>query len=135
MTDRRPSPGLPPRAALALVRLLIVGGVLALGAGAWLLHDLDLVEPRPERAEPLRWAVTGVWVAAGAGVLWLRARHARSSLPAERRRLAVVAWALGETPALVGAVHYGLSGRPTHWGAGLVFLAVVLLLFPVRDER
>jgi hypothetical protein len=121
-------------AALALVRISLLLGVLLFGAVTWFLHRDPSWQPRsPESLPAVRRAMLAAWVLAIVGLLALRTRLARLTGDA-RRSLLVVAWAVGEGAALFGGVYYFLSGDAMSFLGGLLVMLAALLLFPVRRE-
>ena len=129
----------PPRevspASLAVVRLAILAAVLFFGAAAWWVHRTPgrVPDPAPD-VDVLRLAGLALWVLAASGVLVVRGRWLRATGP-ERARLSIVGWALGEIPALWGAAYYFLTGDALRYLTGVLFLALVFLLFPVPGRR
>jgi hypothetical protein len=119
-------------AALAVVRLGILGGVLALGGVAWHLTRQPGWSPASVDRDAFFYAGLVVWAAATAGLLLLRSRWQRETEPARRTPLMIVGWALGEVPAVWGGVQYLLTGDPQRYFTGLMFLVMAFLLLPVR---
>jgi hypothetical protein len=128
-------PAAPRPAALAVVRLAILLGVLGFGAVVWHLQRQPGWSPDPAVSrDTLSYVSLAVWVLAGGGVLLLRSVQRRQADPQRARSLSIVGWALGEIPALWGGVYYLLTGDPQRYFTGLIFLALVFLLFPVRSR-
>ena len=121
-------------AALALIRISLLLGVLLFGAVSWFLHRDPARQPTsPESLVMIRRAMVGVWVLAIAALLALRPRLSRLAEGARRSYL-LVAWAIGEAAALIGGVHYFLSGDLRSFLGGLVVMLGAFLLFPIRRE-
>ena len=120
-------------ATLAVVRLAILGGVLAFGGVVLYLTRQPDWRPAPAAESALfTYAGLGVWVVATAGLLLLRRAWQREADPARRTPLMIVGWALGEVPAMWGGVYYLLTGEPQRYFTGLMFLVMAFLLLPVR---
>lgn len=128
-----PGPSRPASpAALGVVRLGILGGVLAFGAVAWYITHQPGWSPRPVDRDPFFYAALAIWAVATAGLLLLRRRWQRETDPARRTPLLFVGWALGEVPAVWGGIFYLLTGEPQRYLTGLLFLVMAFLLLPVR---
>ncbi len=121
-----------PPATLAVIRLGILGGVLAFGGVAWHLTRQPGWSPATVDRDVFFYAGLGVWAAATAGLLLLRSRWQRETDPARRTPLMIVGWALGEVPAVWGGIYYLLTGDPQRYFTGLMFLVMAFLLLPVR---
>lgn len=122
-----------PAATLVVIRLGMLGGMLAFGAVAWhLTHQPGWRPSLPTGVDAFFYASLGVWAAVTAGLLLLRARVRREADPRRRTPLMVVGWALGEVPAVWGGVYYLLTGNPQRYVTGLLFLVMAFLLLPVR---
>ena len=94
--------------------------------GAW--------SPAPaESLESLRLVGIGLWALAVTAVIVLRLRGlGRSRGGAEP---SIIGWAIGEAVALFGGVHYFLSGRPSWYINGVVFLVATFVIFPIARVR
>ncbi|HEV2146219.1 MAG TPA: hypothetical protein VGR37_02250 [Longimicrobiaceae bacterium] len=130
-----PSPSGPRPAALALVRLAILTAVLGFGAVVWYLQRQPGWAPSAVDRDTLSYVSLAVWVLAGGGVLLVRSLQRRQADPGRARPLLVAGWALGEVTALWGGVYYLLTGDPQRYFTGLIFLALVFLMFPVPGRR
>jgi hypothetical protein len=131
-----PPPQPPSRdaAVLAMTRLAILFAVLALGAAGWLRHrGAAAMDPRDFRM--LGHMVTGAWVFSAVAVLILRLRWQRATGAAEKRRLSILAWALGEVPAVAGGLSLWVTGDPRRYFAGLIWLLFTFLLFSTPARR
>ena len=121
-------------APLALIRISLLLGVLLLGAVSWFLHRDPSRQPNdPGSLVALQRVMVGVWVLAIVTLLALRPRLSRLTGQA-RRSFLLVMWALGEGAALIGGVHYYLSGDARSFLGGLVVMLGAFLLFPIRRE-
>ena len=120
-------------ATLAVVRLAILGGVLAFGGVVLYLTRQPDWRPSPAAESALfTYAGLGVWVVATAGLLLLRRAWQREADPARRTPLMIVGWALGEVPAIWGGIVFLLTGDPQRYFTGVLFLVMAFLLLPLR---
>ena len=121
-----------PPAALKPIRLTLLAAVTVFGLAVWLLLRAGVVSPS---APPplLRYIVLGLAAAALVEVLLVRRSRAGQTEFAATVSLTLTGWALGETPALAGAVHWLVSGTPElYWVGCAAFLAARALL-PIPD--
>lgn len=136
----------PPRAPLpdrravlrvALIRFAILLGVLVFGAVAWWMRDGSGATPPPNPDFFVRLGIFPALVvgAALAAVVVLRVMWGRTTDPARRRTLAIVAMAPAEAAALFGAVGYFLAGDSRWFLMGMFVLAAAVVLFPLRELR
>ncbi|HEU4884378.1 MAG TPA: hypothetical protein VFT45_19130 [Longimicrobium sp.] len=134
MTDRDPQsphPGAPPT-TLRLIRLSLLMGVVVFGAIVSVMVQGN--PPRaPEMAQPLLMVNIVYLIGAMAGILYFQRRHAAEPVRQRRVTFNVIAWALGESTALFGAVHYMLMGSPIPYLVGLGMLLAAFALVPIRD--
>ena len=119
---------------LFIIRASFLMAVLVFGGITYYLHsqgppsrDVDL--------DKLRWVVLGIWGAITLTLVVLSTRYRRPAQYAQRASLAICGWALGEAAALVGGVHYFLTGSPGRYGVGVIIFVIALLMFPIpRDD-
>lgn len=132
MSDRDPQhPGATPT-QLRLIRMSLLAAVVVTGVMVSVLVQND--PPRaPELARPLLMVNAAYLVGAMAGILYFQRRHAAEPVRQRRVTFNVIAWALGESTALFGAVHYLLIGSPIPYLVGLATLIAAFVLVPVRD--
>ena len=120
--------------APAIIRAAFLAGVLLFGGTTWFVHHYApaSVADAPRAVAILRFAIVPVWMAAlGATVVLRRIRRGTHD-PARRAALLIVGWAIAEGVALLGGVHWFLSGEPTFWVAGILFyLASAWVLLPI----
>jgi hypothetical protein len=128
--SRQARPASP--ATLAIIRLGILGGVLAFGGVVWYLQRQPGWSPASVDRDAFFYAGLGILAVSTAGLLLLRSRWQRETDPARRTPLMIVGWALGEVPAIFGGVQYLLTGDPQRYFTGLMFLVMAFLLLPVR---
>ncbi|MGB5018205.1 MAG: hypothetical protein WBO66_00565 [Candidatus Moraniibacteriota bacterium] len=118
-----------------LIRGAMLVGVLLFGALTWFLRregqgaGLD-----PDARNTMLWVGRGTWLVSMATCLALfgMIRNARSK--ARVRALSLVGWAAGEAVALLGGVIWYLTGITNWYSAGLVYLVLTFLAFPVGRE-
>jgi hypothetical protein len=124
-----------PRASLGIVRLALLGGVLAFGAASWFIQRQPGWMPAPP--ELLRVASTAVraaWVVAFVGLVIAYVLAQRRKGPSDGRH-ELVGWALGESTAVVGGVYYFFSGDPHRYGWGVAGLLLTFVIFPIPSDR
>jgi CHASE2 domain-containing sensor protein len=128
---QRPHPGASPT-QLRLIRISLLLGVVVTGVIVSVLVQGN--PPRaPEMARPLVMVNAAYLVGAMAGILYFQRRHAAEPDRARRITFNVIAWAMGESTALFGAVHYLLIGSPIPFLVGLGMLIASFVLVPIRD--
>ena len=126
----------PSPAALAVIRLALLLGVLAFGAATTFLVRRGGLRPSPaDTLETLRTVGIVLWIIAIAAVVFLRLRGTRLAGRAGPAAAAIIGWAIGEAVALFGGVHYFLSGRPSWYLNGVLFLVATFVVFPLRRTR
>jgi hypothetical protein len=115
------------------IRFAMLTGVLLFGGVVWFLQRSGDAPGMPEESQRMLLMMGRVlWVAAIGGCIFLF--RALGSAPAPRAaQLHVVAWALGESVALFGAVVWFLTGTPAWYLPGVTFLVLTFLVF--RPER
>lgn len=125
--ERRASP-----AQLRLIRLSLLLTVVIFGVMVGVM--VQGKPPRaPELGRPLLLVNLAYLVGAMLGILYFQRRHAAERDRSRRVTFNVVAWALGESTALFGAMHYLLVGSPIPYLVGLAMLLASFVLVPVRD--
>jgi hypothetical protein len=126
-----PHPGASPT-RLRLIRLSLLLMVVVVGGVVSVMAQGD--PPRaPEMARPLLLVNVAYLIGAMAGILYFQRRHAAEPVRQRRVTFNVIAWALGESTALFGAMHYLLMGSPIPYLVGLATLIAAFVLVPVRD--
>ncbi|MGQ0646334.1 MAG: hypothetical protein ACT4P7_02115 [Gemmatimonadaceae bacterium] len=88
----------------------------------------------PDDARALLWIGRAIWGLAIIGCAILFQVIQRGGVPGKVRSYRIVAWALGEMVALYGGVIWFLTGTPSWYVPGLVFLLLAFLAFPVRGD-
>lgn len=113
------------------IRLAMMGGVLLFGGVSWFLtQSSDWTAPEPGVGEQLTRIARIAWIVVGVAlvVMFLKFRG-----PADVPRassVAILAWALGETLALLGGVVYFLTAIPGWYIAGVIVLTLTFVAFP-----
>jgi hypothetical protein len=128
---QHPHPGASPT-ALRLIRMSLLMGVVVFGVIVSVMVQ-DTPPRAPELARPLLMVNIVYLIGAMVGILYFQRRHAAEPVRQRRVTFNVVAWALGESTALFGAVHYLLVGSPIPYLVGLGMLIAAFALVPIRD--
>lgn len=129
--QRRPGQSANPN-VLRLIRISLLGPVTFFGILVSLKVQRD-PPAVPESARALVYVNIAFLIGAALGILYFQRRHAAERDPARRATFNIIAWALGESTALFGVVHYLLSGSPIPFIVGLGMLMSSFVLVPVRD--
>ncbi len=131
--NQRPTPD-PAVKNLAIVRIAILAGILAFGGVIWFVQrDPSWTPTTPQF--PVQPIAMGLWAAAIAGVIGLRAAWGRTTDVKRRVHFSIMAIAVAEAPALYGAVVYFLSGDARLYLTGVFLMLTTLLLFPIARHR
>lgn len=121
---------------LHAIRLAMMGGVLLFGGVSWFLTSMpDWSAPEPGLADQLRWVATVTWVVAGAALIVIYVKFRDASNPARASSVAIMAWALGETLALLGGVIFFLTSMSGWYIAGVIALTLTFVAFPAPQRR
>ena len=123
-------------AALAVVRIALLTGVLLFGAVTWLMRrDRPAAMPPGMTPQVLDLIMQGAWIASLVGIVTVFVLHRRARTADRLASLSIAGWALGELPAIAGGVRYFLTGdsRWYVWGVGALLLTYVI--FPVPRTR
>lgn len=114
-----------------LIRFALLIGVLTFGGVTWFLRRTqDAPGMSAEGARTLLLIGRVAWGLAIAGCIVVFASLQREPGPARQQQLSIVAWALGESVAMLGGVVWFLTGSPSWYVPGLVFLVLTFLAFP-----
>ena len=131
--NQRPIPD-PAVSKLALVRIVILAGILLFGGVIWFLQrDSSWTATTPQF--PVEPIAMGLWAAAIVGLLGLRTAWGRTTDVKRRVHFSIMAIAVAEAPALYGAVVYFLTGDPRLYLTGVFLMLTTLLLFPISQHR
>ena len=121
---------------LHAIRLAMMGGVLLFGGVSWFLTNTpDWSAPEPGLADQLKRVATIAWVVVGAALIVIFLRFRDSSNPARASSIAIMAWALGETLALLGGVIFFLTSLSGWYIAGVIALTLTFVAFPAPLRR
>lgn len=128
---RSPQQGATP-SQLRLIRLSLLLTVVLFGVMVSVMVQNE--PPRAaELARPLLMVNIAYLVGAMVGIMFFQRKHAAERDRRRRTTFNVIAWALGESTALFGAVHYLLVGSPIPYLVGLATLVAAFVLVPIRD--
>ncbi len=121
-------------AALRVIRLALLGGVLLFGGVVWFVRGRGGPADMVALTTPL---VTYVFVAICAGaaatIMALRSVSERTTDFGRRASLVIAAWAIGEGLAFLGGVHWFLTSMPTLFVLGFLVFVVGLATVPVPE--
>jgi hypothetical protein len=118
-----------------IIRLAMLAGVLTFGGVVYYLRrNGDAPGVDAEQARAFLWIGRALWGMAILGCLILYQLVLRERSPARRQSFQIVAWALGEMVALYGAMIWFLTGSPSWYTPGLIYLALAFLAFPIRRD-
>jgi hypothetical protein len=120
-------------ANLFIIRASFLMAVLIFGGITYYVHS-QTPPTNTVDTETLTWGVLGAWGVITAGLVLLSMRYRRPAPRPHRVNLAIIGWALGEMAALLGGVHYFLTGSPDRYGLGLIIFVIALLMFPIPQE-
>lgn len=123
----------PNTAVLRLIRLSLLFGVLAFGAIAYFTVAQRQPSLEPGVLNALRLAVlvlSGGVVIAG---FVFRTLRSRTSDRGAMANTTIIAWAVGEAPAILGAATYFLSGDAQPFLIGVAAFVFMLVAVPLPD--
>src|SRR3954469_22520828 len=116
------------------VRAILLGVSLFLGLAVWIFHSLGASSSRDlVFVNKLRGVGVLTWMYALVQMVDLRFYHSRFA----RRRLAsgmpqsVIGWLFGQMLPWFGILYYGLTQDVRWYVAGMVFLVVSFVAFPI----
>ena len=120
---------------LRIIRMALLSGVLVFGIVAYVLVNRDgpLAAGDPETARTMVWINVAFLVTAAPALLYLQRKHAAERDRARANTLNIIAWAVGESVAIMGAVHWLLVGAPTPYVVGLAVMLASFVLVPIRE--
>lgn len=121
---------------LHAIRLAMMGGVLLFGGVSWFLtRNPEWSAPEPGMAEQLAGIARITWIVVGIALVVMFLKFRDSTSAARASSVAILAWALGETLALLGGVVFFLTALPGWYVAGVVALTLTFVAFPVTVQR
>ena len=124
-----------PRQVLNLVRMALLSGVLVFGAVAYGVRKVGTMPPMEQMAAAsLRTIGVIVWTVSLIALVGLRVRFRETVERSRDTRLPLVAWAIGEAPAMFGGAFLLLTGDTMVFTAGLLALLLSFALFPVPNR-
>jgi hypothetical protein len=110
----------------------MLAAVVLFGAVAW-MHARGAADlAGAHEARVLTYVLGIMWVLALAALVYVRGRWRASRHDGERGAYAVVAWTLGELPAIAGALYLFRTGDPSRYLAGVLLL--LLAFYLVREK-
>ncbi len=123
----------PGPAVLRVIRLSLLFGVLAFGAIAYFTQGQRQPSLDTDAFNALRLAVLALSAAVVVAAFVFRAVRARSADPAAIANTTIIAWAVGEAPAILGAVTYFLSGDSQPFLVGVAAFLLMLVAMPLPE--
>ena len=121
---------------LHAIRLAMMGGVLLFGGVSWFLTNTpDWSAPEPGVVDQLKRVAKVAWIVALAALSFMYAKYRDSDHPARAGSIAIMAWALGETLALLGGVIFFLTSISGWYVAGVIALTLTFVAFPAPLRR
>ena len=111
------------------VRTALLLGVMTLGAVVYMTQDAR--QPAvTDRVNELRFLIVALGCVALGAALAIRRSIARTHDHARATSLAIVAWAIADTPAIGGAVVFFITGDMGAYFAGLLVLLLAGYVIP-----
>lgn len=121
---------------LPAIRLAMMGGVLLFGGVSWFLTSMpNWTAPDAAIAGQLTRVATVAWVVVGAALSVMFVKFRDSTNVARASSVAILAWALGETLALLGGVIFFLTALAGWYLAGVIALTLTFVAFPAPLRR
>ena len=121
---------------LHAIRMAMMGGVLLFGGVSWFLTNTpDWSAPEPGVADQLKRVAIIAWIVVGAALVVMFLKFRESDHPARAGSVAIMAWALGETLALLGGVIFFMTSISGWYIAGVIALTLTFVAFPAPLRR
>jgi uncharacterized membrane protein len=133
MTPPRVTLGGERLKVLMLIRVAMLLGVLLFGGVTYALHSRGIPPFDAATARILLFAFYALMLANFPLVVFFRVRRARATTEEQMATAMIAGWALGEGVALFGTVRYFLTGDPTSFVLGVIYLGMVMVILPLRD--
>jgi hypothetical protein len=109
----------------------MMGGVLLFGGVSWFLtQSSDWTAPEPGVGEQLTRIARIAWIVVGVALVVMFLKFRRPADVPRASSVAILAWAVGETLALLGGVVYFLTAIPGWYIAGVIVLTLTFVAFP-----
>ncbi len=123
------------RAALPIIRVVMLAGVVLFGAVAIYLSKSGAISALGhEKIAVLRIAFIVVLGCVGLAMFAFRRKRMQMSSDQDPTAMNIVGWALGESVALFGGVLLILSGDITYFLVGFVMMLVAFVFFPIPHD-
>ena len=120
---------------LHAIRLAMMGGVLLFGGVSWFFTSMsDWSAPEAGLADQLTRVAQVAWALVGTALVVMFLKF-RDGTVARASSVAILAWALGETLALLGGVIFFLTSRAGWYIAGVVILTLTFVHTRHRRQR
>jgi hypothetical protein len=121
---------------LPAIRLAMMGGVLLFGGVSWFLtQSPDWTAPEPGIADQLTRVARIAWIVVGVALVVMFMKFRDPTDVARASSVAILAWALGETLALLGGVIFFLTSMSGWYIAGVIALTLTFVAFPAPLRR
>jgi len=124
----------PTPTNLFLIRASFLTAVLVFGAVTYYVHSGAPPTFTTDR-QTITWIVLGAWGVITASLIVTGRLYKNADTRARRASLAIIGWGLGEMAALLGGVHYFLTGSPQRYGYGLIIFVISLVMFPIPQDE
>lgn len=122
--------------AFSVIRLALALSIVMLGGISFFLHA---TEPDfgvdAAMLGGIQYGATALILGGFGGVLWARSWRQNASSAAEERSRTIIGWALGDGAAMMGGIHYLLSGDPMVFLLGCVVGGIALLGISPPDSE
>lgn len=125
-----------PPSSLSIIRSSLLGGVVLFGAViAWLHSTGSGPAPAdsPLSRPVIAWVFFALCAGAGAAIIVLRGMVERADSFDRRATTAIAAWAIGESVAILGGIHWLVTGSPTLYIVGALVFVIGLFTVSARE--
>lgn len=122
--------------SLSIIRSSLLGGVVLFGVIiAWMSSTGSgpAAADSPFARPVFTWVFFALCAGAGAAIIVLRGRVERAPSFERRASTAIAAWAIGESVAILGGIHWLLTGSPTLYVIGALVFVVGLFTVSARE--